>query len=57
MRAANLLPRRKKAVRLCFCMICDDQKSELEMMQKIISDYAGEHPDLLLADPMLLQPF
>lgn len=30
------------------CMICDDQETELETMQKIISDYAGEHPDLFL---------
>ena len=28
------------------CMICDDEKSELERMQKIVSDYAGEHPNL-----------
>lgn len=29
-------------------MICDDQKDELETMQKIVSDYAGEHPELSL---------
>ena len=39
------------------CMICDDQKSELEMMQKIISDYAGEHPDLFLAIQCFSNPF
>ena len=27
------------------CMICDDEKSEMEMMQSIVSDYAGEHPE------------
>lgn len=39
------------------CMICDDQKSELETMQKIISDYAGEHPDLFLATQCFSNPF
>ena len=39
------------------CMICDDQKSELEMMQQIISDDAGEHPDLFLAIQCFSNPF
>ena len=30
-------------------MICDDQKSELETVQKLLEDYAGEHPDLFLS--------
>lgn len=30
------------------CMICDDQKNELETIKAIVSDYAGEHPDLFL---------
>ena len=38
-------------------MICDDEKSELERMQKIISDYAGEHPDLFLATQCFSNPF
>ena len=39
------------------CMICDDEKSELERMQKIVSDYAGEHPDLFLAIQCFSNPF
>ena len=39
------------------CMICDDEKSELERMQKIVSDYAGEHPDLSLAIQCFSNPF
>lgn len=39
------------------CMICDDEKSELERMQKIVSDYAGEHPDLCLAVQCFSNPF
>ncbi len=39
------------------CMICDDEKSELERMQKIVSDYAEEHPDLSLAIQCFSNPF
>lgn len=39
------------------CMICDDQKNELETMKKIVSDYAGEHPDLFLAIQCFSNPF
>lgn len=31
------------------CMICDDQKDELETMQKIVLEYAREHPDIFLS--------
>ena len=30
------------------CMICNDQERDLEEIQKIVSDYAGKHPDLFL---------
>lgn len=39
------------------CMICDDEKNELETMQKIVSDYAGEHPDLFLEIQCFSSPF
>ncbi|MCI6041345.1 MAG: LytTR family DNA-binding domain-containing protein [Clostridiales bacterium] len=39
------------------CMICDDQKSELETVQKIVEDYAGEHPDLFLSICCFSSPF
>lgn len=39
------------------CMICDDQKNELEMLQKIVLDYAGEHPDLSLTLQCFSNPF
>lgn len=39
------------------CMICDDEKNELEAMQKIVADYAGEHPDLFLAIQCFSTPF
>lgn len=38
------------------CMICDDQENELETMQKIISDYAKEHPDLFLVIQCFTNP-
>lgn len=38
------------------CMICDDQENELETMQKIISDYAKEHPDLFLVTQCFTNP-
>lgn len=39
------------------CMICDDQKGELETVQKIVEDYAGEHPDLFLSVRCFSSPF
>lgn len=39
------------------CMICDDEKSELERIQKIVSDYAGEHPDLFISIRCFLNPY
>ena len=38
------------------CMICDDQENELETMQKIISDYAKEHPNLFLVIQCFTNP-
>ena len=37
-------------------MICDDQENELETMQKIISDYAKEHPNLFLVIQCFTNP-
>ena len=34
---------------MMLCMICDDQKSELETVQKLVAGYAEAHPDLLLS--------
>lgn len=39
------------------CMICDDQKSELEAMQEIVSEYDREHPDLFLSVRCFSNPF
>ena len=39
------------------CMICDDEKSELERIQKIVSDYAEEHPELFLTIQCFSNPF
>lgn len=39
------------------CMICDDQKNELETIQKIVLDYAEEHPDLFLTIQCFSKPF
>ena len=39
------------------CMICEDQKDDLETIQKIVSDYVGEHPDLFLAIQCFSNPF
>ena len=39
------------------CMICDDQKNELEMMEQIVSDYAKEHPELSLTVQCFSDPF
>ena len=39
------------------CMICDDEKSELQAMQKSVLDYAGEHPDLSLTVQCFSNPF
>lgn len=30
------------------CMICDDQQKDLEAIEKIVSKYANEHPDVLM---------
>lgn len=30
------------------CMICDDQQKDLEAIEKIVSRYANEHPDILM---------
>ena len=46
-----------KGGEIMLCMICDDQKNELESVQKILSDYAGEHPDLLLTIQCFSNPF
>ena len=48
MRAAGILLRIIKGGEIMLCMICDDQKNELETMRKIVLDYAEEHPDLFL---------
>lgn len=42
---------------IVLCMICDDEKSDLERMQKIVSDYAEEHPDLFLTVQCFSNPF
>ena len=39
------------------CMICDDQKNELEMMEQIVSDYAKERPELSLVVQCFINPF
>ncbi len=39
------------------CMICDDQKNELEMMEQIVSDYAKERPELSLVVQCFSNPF
>lgn len=38
------------------CMICDDERSELEAILNIVSDYAGEHPGLCLAAQCFSNP-
>ena len=38
-------------------MICDDQKSELENMRQIVSEYALSHSELSLAVKCFLNPF
>lgn len=30
------------------CIICDDQQQDLEAIEKIVSKYANEHPDILM---------
>ncbi len=57
MRAAGALLHIIKGGEIVLCMICDDQKNELETMQKIVLDYAGEHPDLFLAVQCFSNPF
>ena len=56
-RAADTLLHRIKGGEIVLCMICDDEKSEMEMMQSIVSDYAGEHPDLFLTIKCFSNPF
>lgn len=36
--------------------ICDDQKNELEIIKKIVSEYANAHPDLLIKISCYLNP-
>lgn len=55
--AADILLHVIKGGETVLCMICDDEKSELERMQKIVSDYAGEHPALSLAIQCFFNPF
>lgn len=57
MREADASPHITKGDEIMLCMICDDQKNELEAIQKIVSDYAGEHPDLPLAIQCFSNPF
>ena len=38
-------------------MICDDQKSELENMGQIVSEYALTHSELSLTVKCFLNPF
>ena len=38
------------------CMICDDQKNELEALEQIVLEYAGEHPELSLEIRCFLTP-
>ena len=38
------------------CRICDDERSELEAILNIVSDYAGEHPGLCLAAQCFSNP-
>ena len=42
---------------MMLCMICDDQKSELETVQKLVAGYAEAHPDLLLSVRYFSSPF
>ena len=42
---------------MMLCMICDDQKSELETVQKLVAGYAEAHPDLLLSVRCFSSPF
>ena len=46
--AAGTFPREIKGGGSMPCMICNDQERDLEDIQKIVSDYAGKHPDLFL---------
>lgn len=39
------------------CMICDDQKNELEMMEQIVLKYAKEHSELSIAVQCFFNPF
>ena len=39
------------------CMICDDQKNELEMIEQIVSDYAKERPELSFVVQCFINPF
>ena len=39
-----------------YLAICDDQKSELEAMQLIVSDYAAAHPELSITVQCFLNP-
>lgn len=39
------------------CMICEDQKSELERMEQILADYGKAHPELSLAVQCFSHPF
>ena len=39
-----------------YLTICDDQKSELEAMQLIVSDYAAAHPELSITVQCFLNP-
>lgn len=57
MRAADALLYIIQGGEIMLCMICDDQKNEMETMKKIVSDYAGEHPDLFLAIQCFSNPF
>ena len=53
MRAVHII----KGGEIVLCMICDDQKNEMKTMQKIVEDYAGEHPDLSLSVQCFSNPF
>lgn len=39
------------------CMICDDQKSELEKIEQIVTEYAGAHSELSLEIKCFNKPF